>query len=175
MKSFRLFAFAVALLAASAFQTTSAKTIQVPKAYMFGFVASFNDSVVYFTDIQTVDSVWVEGKKSFLAGRNQYSYQLRDYFAQNLNQPYRTCIVISSINRKDVEKKLQKMKQQYMVKNKGKFDVRFLSESDFRFHAVNMAPDDDPVPPTQPQKEKKQKKDGKRPPRDGKMPPPPNR
>lgn len=175
MKSFRLFVIAVLLLTASASLTTSAKTIQVPKAYMFGFVASFNDSIVYFTDIQTVDSVWVSSKKSLLAGRNQYSYQLRDHFAQRLNMPYRTCIVISSLERKDVEKKLQKMKQDYMVKNKGKYDVRFLSENEFRFHTVNMAPDDEPVQqPKQakPKKEKKPKDGSKRPPRDGKTPPP---
>lgn len=173
MKSFRLFAFAVTLLTVSASLTTSAKNIQVPKAYMFGFVASFNDSIVYFTDIQTVDSVWVSSKKNLLAGHNQYSYQLRDYFTQQMNMPYRTCIVISSINRKDVEKKLQKMKQDYMVKNKGKYDVRFLTGNDFRFHAVDMAPVEEVAPQPKQKKEKKPKNDSKRPPRDGKMPPPP--
>jgi hypothetical protein len=173
MKSFRLFAFAAALLTASASLTTSAKNIQVPKAYMFGFVASFNDSIVYFTDIQTVDSVWVSSKKNLLAGGNHYSYQLRDHFAQQMNMPYRTCIVVSSLKRKDVEKKLQKMKQDYMVKNKGKYDVRFLTESDFRFQTVNMAPDEQVAPQPKQKKEKKPKDASKRPPRDGKMPPPP--
>ena len=168
MKSFRLFAIAALLLTASATLTTSAKTIQVPKAYMFGFVASFNDSIVYFTDIQTVDSVWVSSKKNLLAGRNHYSYQLRDHFTQQLNMPYRTCIVVSSLERKDVEKKLQKMKQDYMVKNKGKYDVRFLSENDFRFKAVNMNPDEGSAPQPKPKKEKKPKDTSKRPPRNGK-------
>ncbi|MBR1557355.1 MAG: hypothetical protein IJ647_06310 [Prevotella sp.] len=138
MKYLRTIAIAASLLTASVYLTVSTKTVQVPHTYMFGFIASFNDSIIYFTDIQTVDSVWVEGKKDFLSGRNQYSYQLRDYFTQKMNMPHRTCIVISSLKRKDVEKKYQKMKHLYMEKNKGKYDVRFLSEDDFKFHAVNM-------------------------------------
>jgi hypothetical protein len=107
---------------------------------MFGFVASFNDSIVYFTDIQEVDSIWLTSKKAMLAGRSNYSYQLRDYFRTNLNMPNRTCIVISDVKRKKVEKKYLKMKKQY-TKNPGKYEVRYLSSSDFQFKVVNM--DDD--------------------------------
>lgn len=173
MKSLRHIAIAAVLLTVSANMTVSAKTVQVPQTYMFGFIASFNDSIVYFTEIQTVDSVWVEGKKALLSGRNQYSYQLRDYFTQRMNMPHRTCIVISSLKRKDVEKKFQKMKRQYMEKNKGKYDVRFLSESDFRFQTVNMWTDEAADIKTKAQKVKKPKDTSRRPPRDGNMPPPP--
>ena len=79
---------------------------------------------------------------------------------------------MGSVKRKDVEKKYAKMKQNYLVKNKGKFDVRYLPESEFRFKVVDMSDENDPAP-VEKKKEKKQKKDGKRPPRDGKMPPPP--
>ena len=61
MRFFRTLSLAVLMVAGS--QTLSAQNIQVPKAYMFGFVASFNDSTVYFTDIQELDSVWVTKKK----------------------------------------------------------------------------------------------------------------
>jgi hypothetical protein len=153
-------------------QTLSAQNIQVPKAYMFGFVASFNDSTVYFTDIQEIDSIWVTKKKQYIAGKSNYSYQLRNFFAQQRNLPNRTCVIMGSVKRKDVEKKYAKMKQNYLVKNKGKFDVRYLPESEFRFKVVDMSDENDPAP-VEKKKEKKQKKDGKRPPRDGKMPPPP--
>lgn len=138
MRLFRTIVVA-AMLAAACCQTLSAQNIQVPKAYMFGFVASFNDSTVYFTDIQEVDSVWVTKKKGFLAGKSNYSYQLRNYFAQQRGLPNRTCVVVSSVNRREVEKKYAKMKQQYVVKSKGKYDVRYLPSSDFRFTKVDMS------------------------------------
>ncbi|SEV80616.1 hypothetical protein SAMN04487850_0080 [Prevotella aff. ruminicola Tc2-24] len=138
MRFFKHITLAVALLTASTLPL-SAKSTQASKAYMFGFSASFNDSIVYFTDIQEVDSVWTNGKGRFLAGRNQYSYQLREYFTTKLGMARRTCVVVSSLKRKDVEKKYAKMKKQYIEKKAGKFDVRFLSAEDFRFVAVDMS------------------------------------
>ncbi len=171
MRFFRNLSLAVLMVAGS--QALQAQNIQVPKAYMFGFVASFNDSTVYFTDIQELDSVWVTKKKQYIAGKENYSYQLRNFFTQQRNLPNRTCVVIGSVKRKDVEKKYAKMKQNYIVKNKGKFDVRYLPESEFRFKVVDMSVENEPARADKQKKEKKPKKDGKRPPRDGKMPPPP--
>ena len=116
----------------------SAKNVMLPKAYMFGFVASFNDSIVFFTDIQEVDSVWVLEKKELLAGRSSYAYQLREFFTNSFNMPNRTCIVISDKNRKNVEKKYAKMKKIYVEKGANKYDVHYTNSSEFRFHAVNM-------------------------------------
>lgn len=164
------------LLAASAYMPASAKNIMVPKAYMFGFIASFNDSIVFFTDIQEVDSVWVmEKKKTILAGRNNYAAQLRNFFSNSFNLNNRTCVVISDTKRKKVEKKYAKMKKQYMVKNAGKYDVHFVDATEFKFTPVNMDDSDQEETITKKKKEKQQKppKDGKKPPRDGKMPPPP--
>ena len=154
MRFFKHITLAVALLAASTLPL-SAKSTQASKAYMFGFSASFNDSIVYFTDIQEVDSVWTNGRSHFLAGRNQYSYQLREYFTMKLGMARRTCVVVSSLKRKDVEKKYAKMKKQYIEKKAGKFDVRFLSAEDFRFVAVDMS--DSNQVSQQPVKAKKQK------------------
>ena len=125
-------------LALMAFGSTNvqAQNVKVPHAYMFGFVASFNDSTVYFTNIQTVDSVWVTSKKQFLNPRNQYSYQLRNFFAEKRNMPNRTCVVIANTDRKKLEKKYIKMKNKYLVKSKKPYDVRNLAESDFKFTAV---------------------------------------
>lgn len=130
---------AIALMAAGTMKV-QAQDIKVPQAYMFGFVASFNDSTVYFTNIQQVDSVWVTKKKQFLAGRNQYSNQLREYFAQQRNMPNRTCVVVANVDRKKLEKKYIKMKNKYLVKSKKPYDVRNISENDFKFEAVDMSP-----------------------------------
>ena len=130
---------AIALMATGT-MTVQAQDVKVPQAYMFGFVASFNDSTVYFTNIQQVDSVWVTKKKQFLAGRNQYSNQLREFFAQQRNMPNRTCVVVANVDRKKLEKKYIKMKNKYLVKSKKPYDVRNISENDFKFEAVDMSP-----------------------------------
>lgn len=166
MNLFRQLSLAIALAAGC--QTAVSQNIQVPKAYMFGFVASFNDSTVYFTDIQQVDSVWVTKKKNFLAGKSNYSYQLRNYFAQQLNLPQRTVVVVSSLKRSEVEKKYNKMKKQYTaVKTKKSqpvrsYDVKYLSSADFKFTAVDMSSDDESQPvstkPTKPERKKGKKR-----------------
>ena len=153
-----------------------AKKRQLSHIYMFGFSASFNDSIIYFTDIQTVDSAWIDDKSLFLQGREIYSQQLKDYFAASM-QPNRICVVIYAPTLKEAEKKYLKLKRQYTVKHAGHYDVRYLNENEFHFTSVNMAPDDEPAPQVKEKKDKKSKKkgrsykrDGKRPPRDGKMP-----
>lgn len=139
MKLFKQLSIAISLLAIGSLNV-QAQDVKVPYAYMFGFVASFNDSTVYFTNIQKVDSVWVSKKKNFLAGRNQYSYQLRSFFAEKRNLPNRTCVVIANIDRKKLEKKYIKMKNKYLVKSKKPYDVRNISDADFKFTAVDMSP-----------------------------------
>lgn len=117
----------------------SAQDVKVPYAYMFGFSASFNDSTVYFTNIQQVDSVWVTKKKKMLSGRNHYSYQLREFFAQQRLMPNRTCVVVANVDRKKLEKKYIKMKNKYLANSKKPYDVRTVSEADFKFQPVDMS------------------------------------
>ena len=139
MKFLKHLFLAIALMAVGTLKV-QAQDVKVPHAYMFGFVASFNDSTVYFTNIQKVDSVWVTKKKGFLSGRNQYAYQLRNFFAEKRNMPNRTCVVIADVDRKKLEKKYIKMKNKYLVKSKKPYDVRNISESDFKFETVDMSP-----------------------------------
>ena len=137
MKTYRFTVMAAVMLALLACVTAvSAKNKLMPKVYAFGFSASFNDSTVYFTDIQEVDSVWINAKNDFLLNRSEYSYQLRNYF-DGKGQPHRTCIIVYALKRKDIDKKYRKMKDKYT--KKGNFDVRYLKEEDFRFKAVPMA------------------------------------
>ena len=137
MKLFKHLTLAIALMAFGT-SNVSAQNVKVPQAYMFGFVASFNDSTVYFTNIQKVDSVWVTKKKQMLAGRSQYAYQLREFFTQKRNMPNRTCVVMADVDRKKLEKKYIKMKNKYLVKSKKPYDVRNVAETDFKFEAVDM-------------------------------------
>ena len=138
MKFIRHITLAASLLAVLAYVPSLAQNRVVPKAYMFGFAASFTDSIVFFTDIQEVDSVWVMPKKRILAGRSNYSYQLRNFCADSLGFKNRTVVVVSSLKRKDIEKKYAKMKKDYTVKHAGKYDVHYIDASEFRFTPVNM-------------------------------------
>ena len=55
--------------------------------YVCGLATSFNDSTVYFTEIQKIDSAYVDSKTGFLYGRDSYSYQLREQMQkQGLSQ-----------------------------------------------------------------------------------------
>lgn len=120
--------------------TASAKKQQVEKMYMFGMAAAFTDTIVHFTNIQTVDSVWIESKNNFLQDRDVYSYQLRNYLRDKQQSPNRTCIVFYSTKREKLEKKYQKMKRLYGKDKHGveHFDVRYIMDTDFKFQPVKQ-------------------------------------
>lgn len=86
-------------------------------AYIFGFASSFNDSTVYITGVQQVDSAYFVGRANFLVSRDNYSFQLRDYLEQQ-GAGYRTCTVIYDINKKKAEKKWLKLYSKYTRKPK---------------------------------------------------------
>jgi hypothetical protein len=123
----------------------NAKNGVEPKMYMFGFAASFNDTIVHFTDVQEVDSAWMNNRNGFLLGREFYSGQLRDYLRNQQQMTARTCLIMFSKSRSKAEKKLVKLRKLYTNSKDGKkhFDVRYLSESDFHFKAVNMDPNNE--------------------------------
>ena len=85
---------AMAIFLAMATGSMQAKEIQVPKMYVFGFAASFTDTIVHFTDIQEIDTPWIDKKKGFLLNRDQYSVQLRSFLNNNQQLPHRTCVIM---------------------------------------------------------------------------------
>lgn len=135
MKRKLLYIIVAATLTATAL-TTTARTKQVPRMYIFGMAASFTDSLVHFTGVQTVDSAWVDTKSKFVWGSEFYSNQLRTYLDQQLHMPHRTCIVYCDENRSKLEKKYLKMKQLYTTKSRQKFVLHELTEQDFRFKQI---------------------------------------
>lgn len=147
MKPLKYIFIAAVLVSAFAVTGISAKNKMVPRMYMFGFSASFTDSIVYFTNVQDVDNAWIESKGKFLLGRDNYSYQLRNYLADVHKMPNRTCVVIYALTKKKAEEKFIKMKRKYTVKAKTPYDVRYINDSDFRFNAIDMTPynEDEPA------------------------------
>ena len=84
--------------------------------YAFGVSASFTDTVVYYTEIQVLDSVALD-KNGFLPHREIYSYQLKNYLEIDKGQPNRTCMIYFSENQKKLEKEAAKVLGKYK-KNK---------------------------------------------------------
>ena len=82
------------------------------QVYIAGVAASFSDSIVYFTDIQTVDSVVLDNH-GFLPGRARLSSQLKTYLEDKESLPNRVCLVYFSENRDKLEKQIKKIKEKY--------------------------------------------------------------
>jgi hypothetical protein len=44
-----------------------------------------------------------------------------------------------ALSRKEAEKKFIKLRKEYTVKAKGKYDVRYLTNTEFTFRAIDMS------------------------------------
>lgn len=97
--------------------------------YMVGVSASFTDSLIYFTDIQFLDSVELD-KDELLPMRGQYSDQLDSYLEQVKGMENRTCFIYFDEKKDKVEKTIKKMKEKYQ--KDGKSILRDLG-ADFKF------------------------------------------
>ena len=120
--------------------------------YAYGLATSFNVSTVYITEIQQLDSAWVDAKSGFLYSRDNYSYQLRDHLKQ-MGVATPTCITIYATTRKEIEKKYFAMKKRYTTK--GRYDVKYITAHDFTYTC--LIPDESEIKAAAPTK-KKQKK-----------------
>ena len=121
--------------------TANARKQPVQHMYMFGLAASFTDTIVHFTAIQELDSVWIESKNDFLQERDSYSSQLREYLNQKQQMPHRTCIVFYSQKRAKLEKKFQKIMRLYTQSKDGlqHFDVRHIDPQQFHFTTIDLS------------------------------------
>lgn len=109
------------------------------KVYIYGFCASFNDSTVYFTDVMELDSAWVERKARFLYSRDNYALQLKEKMKQmGVLNP--TCVVSFAFTKKDIDKKLAKMRSKYTKPGKS-YNINTLTESIFKFEVISAADD----------------------------------
>lgn len=117
--------------------TVSAKN-EMKRVYMFGIAASFNDSTVYFTAVQEVDSAWIYTKSNskFLAGRENYSYQLRDYLEAK-GENNRTCAVFFGTNHKKVEGQWVKLHDKYTALPKKKKNKKGGDKPAYRVKVIN--------------------------------------
>lgn len=111
----------VALLGMASLTTFAAskdKADEPKRVYMYGVSVNFNDSVVYMTDVQHLDSI-VINKDGSIQNYANYSIQLKVYLEGMLGESNQTCAVIYSDNKKKLEKRFVKMRKRYQTsKNK---------------------------------------------------------
>ncbi len=114
-----------------------ARGVECTRVYAFGFSASFNDSIVYFTEIQTIDSAYLEGRTHFLVERQEYSAQLKNYFT-SIGEEGRTCVIFYATSEKEIMKKYLKLRKEYENPKKGhpRFRVVNVMKDSFVFQAV---------------------------------------
>lgn len=112
----------IAVLLLGWVNSSNAKGYKPAKVYMFGFAASFNDSTVYMTNIQKVDAYLANDRTSFLANREDYSYQLRYYLQNNGLVSYPTCVTMYAENEAKAMKKFVALKNKY-EKGKKKYEI----------------------------------------------------
>lgn len=135
MKSMKkvLFIFLFALVATVAVargkkETKKDKEVKQVSVYILGASISFSDSIVYFTEIQKLDSVVLEN--GFLPHRQYYAYELKDYMNFNESMPGRISMIYFDEKLNRLEKKEHKIKK-HIMENEGKI-VRYLG-SKFKF------------------------------------------
>ena len=118
MKKWRLFLIClIGALQLSAFAAPKEKkaTSEEPKCvYMYGVAVNFNDSTVYLTDVQHLDSVVINPDGS-LQNYVGYSLQLKVYLEGTLGETYQTCAVIYSDKKKKLEKRFMNMRKRYQT------------------------------------------------------------
>lgn len=103
---------------------------EMSKVYMFGFSASFTDSVAFVTDVMEVDSVYLRSKY-ILVDRPLYSIQLEDYVTNVCHVQNSTNTVFFSKKKKNIDKKYGKVNKLY--KDANHLALVTLKQSDFRF------------------------------------------
>ena len=90
------------------------KADEMKRVYLYGVSIDFNDSLVYMTDVQYLDSVRIL-KDGSLQNYANYSQQLKIFLEGSLAEKNQTCAVIYSDNKKKLEKRYVKMRKRYQA------------------------------------------------------------
>ncbi len=138
------------------------KKPRMQRVYMFGFAASFTDSICCLTDIQRIDSAWIEPTHKFLVDRSLYSLQLQNHMESVEGCKNAISSVFFTLKPNKLQRMWRKMRKRYERAEGLRFSV--LPENRFRFAAEEyreiIIGDDVVAPPSAPvaDKSKKSKK-----------------
>lgn len=122
--------FKIVLLAVCVLTSLSAFSKGDKHVYAFGVSASFTDTIVFYTEVQIIDSVALD-KNGFLPERESYSYQLKNYLEANKNLSNRTCMIYFSDNKKKLDKEYSKLVAKY--KKQKNMSLNLIKKDEFLF------------------------------------------
>ena len=88
------------------------------------------DSTAFFTDIQTVDSLYLN-EDGFVDHESEYSLQLKLYLSNRLNMHDKTCAGFYDSDAKDLQKEYDKVTSKR--KSSGYKDFVTIGKDDFTF------------------------------------------
>ena len=118
------------LMTASSATMLHAKVEQKP-VYICGYAVNFVDSTAYLTEIQCIDTAYVESKNGFLMDRNLYSDQLNHYLKKQQGGKHYTCMVLFDKKLSRLQKRVEKMRRRD-AKDTGT-RLKSLSATEFQF------------------------------------------
>lgn len=125
------------LLPLSAMAGGDGKAPKMQKVAMFGVGISFTDSVVYETEIQVLDSVWLSRDRGFLEDRTLYSLQLQ-YYMERQGVKNAVCTVLFNKSQSSLKSKWEKIRKRHTQSESQRFKIVPLSE--FRFQPEEYRP-----------------------------------
>ena len=110
---------------------------KMQRIYMFGFAASFTDSVAYQTDIQQIDSAWLD-KHKMLVDRSLYSLQLQWFLESAKHKKNTTCTVFFATKPNKLERRWKKVQKRFQ--NIEGLHLHKLERDEFAFKAEEYRP-----------------------------------
>lgn len=113
-------------------QAKSHKKPRMQSVYVFGFSASFTDSIAFLTDVMKVDSAYIM-PNGFLADRSYYALQLENFVLGEHRVKNSTNAVYFSTKKKQVDKIYEKMNRKYQRSDK--FLLIYVGEDELKFKA----------------------------------------
>lgn len=111
-----LFIGLLSVLLFSSFTAPKEKSDEIKRVYLYGVSHDFNDSVVYMTDIQCLDSMTIKADGS-LQNHSSLSLQMKYFLEGMLQKGNQTCAVIYSDDKRKLEKRYVKMRKRYQSDN----------------------------------------------------------
>lgn len=128
----------VALLCLSFTWTVqAAREPKMKPVYIFGFAASFTDSIACQTVVQRVDSAWLD-RHGFLVDRALYSLQLQMYMEQEEHLSGAITTVFFSSSERKMQRLWAKMQRKYEAAQNLIFHIT--PEDKFHFTAEEYRP-----------------------------------
>lgn len=111
---------AVQLTSLAAPKDKKEKAEESKRVYMYGVATNFNDSTIYMTDVQHLDSMIIN-KDGSLQNYVGYSLQMKIYLEGTLGETDQTCAIIYSDKKKKLEKRFLKMRKKFAAERGQKF------------------------------------------------------